>query len=309
MNVTALVNASGAVVERYAYDPYGKVTILDGTTGGQTEWAADADQKSDVDNEILYCGYRFDPESGLYHVRHRYYHPTLGRWVGRDPLPTRPGLNLSEYAISSPPNYMDPYGLREITMKILVTGEMPQTWPGDQVVQKSFQKVLDTCFKCCQDKVIAKIERTKQVVEEPEEVDSRLGLFPKPQPGSWCQGPKQSAPTEWRQQAFSHRGSAVAEIASTSGPRTSISSTAADTKFAANVKPSEYGQTWGNVLAHETLFHGVLGEGDVKLPDKDTPEIYTNNAPSSHPVQITKEMCDKLKKLLQVKCEEPHNAK
>ncbi|MBE3096939.1 MAG: hypothetical protein IMZ44_07385 [Planctomycetes bacterium] len=148
MNVTALVNASGAVVERYAYDPYGKVTILDGTTGGQTEWAADDNQKSDVDNEILYCGYRFDPESGLYHVRHRYYHPTLGRWVGRDPfgngrpasLPTRQafmrvaealavswrqanreaqnevfdypdGMSLYQYVAGQPGRRLDPSGL------------------------------------------------------------------------------------------------------------------------------------------------------------------------------------------------------
>src|SRR4030042_3815330 len=43
MNVTALINTSGAAVERYTYDPYGKVTILDGATGGQTDWATDAD--------------------------------------------------------------------------------------------------------------------------------------------------------------------------------------------------------------------------------------------------------------------------
>ena len=113
MNVTALVNASGAVVERYAYDPYGKVTILDGTTGGQTEWAADADQKSDVDNEILYCGYRFDPETGLYHVRHRYYHPTLGRWVSRDPIGYGDDMTLYGYGASSPMAWIDPSGLRE----------------------------------------------------------------------------------------------------------------------------------------------------------------------------------------------------
>jgi YD repeat-containing protein len=28
MNVTALVDESGTVVERYAYDPYGRVTVL-----------------------------------------------------------------------------------------------------------------------------------------------------------------------------------------------------------------------------------------------------------------------------------------
>jgi RHS repeat-associated protein len=111
MNVTALVNASGAVVERYAYDPYGKVTILDGTTGGQTEWAADADQKSDVDNEILYCGYRLDPETGLYQVRHRSYHPTLGRFVQRDPIWYANGMSLYAYVSYRPCSLRDPMGL------------------------------------------------------------------------------------------------------------------------------------------------------------------------------------------------------
>jgi len=111
MNVTALVNASGAMVERYQYDPYGKVTILDGTTGGQTEWATDADQVSDVANDILYCGYRFDSETGLYHVRHRYYHPTLGRWTARDPGSYGDGVNLYEYVAGSPGVSVDPLGL------------------------------------------------------------------------------------------------------------------------------------------------------------------------------------------------------
>ena len=77
-NVTALVDASdGDVVERYAYDPYGKVTVLNGADdadgGGVNDFSADADNASDWDNAILYCGYLLDTETGLYHVRHRYY--------------------------------------------------------------------------------------------------------------------------------------------------------------------------------------------------------------------------------------------
>jgi hypothetical protein len=70
-NVTALVQGTpddadlGKVVERYAYDPYGKVLVLDGadgvdpdTTAGDPdeEWGEDADGASDVANEILFCG-------------------------------------------------------------------------------------------------------------------------------------------------------------------------------------------------------------------------------------------------------------
>ncbi len=111
MCVTALVDTSGAVVERYHYDPYGRVTILDGTTGDQTEWDEDDGQVSDVANEVLWCGYRRDTESGLYHVRHRMYHPLLGRWLQRDPLGYVDGISLYEYCRSRPASAADPLGL------------------------------------------------------------------------------------------------------------------------------------------------------------------------------------------------------
>jgi RHS repeat-associated protein len=105
MNVTALVNTSGTVVERYVYDPYGKVSVLN------PDWSDDEDGDSDFGNEILYCGYRFDPETGLYHVRHRYLHPTLGRWLSRDPIGYVVGVGLQEYCASRVTGAVDPLGL------------------------------------------------------------------------------------------------------------------------------------------------------------------------------------------------------
>jgi RHS repeat-associated protein len=101
MNVTALVAADGSAVERYAYSPYGQVSFL------APDWGAR--NGSAYANEVLYCGYRFDPETGLYHVRHRYYHPTLGRWVARDP--TGPSRSAYEYIRSDPISGADPKGL------------------------------------------------------------------------------------------------------------------------------------------------------------------------------------------------------
>jgi len=109
MNVTALVDASsGNVVERYLYSPYGQPEIYNGS------WTAVAwaDSKK---NEILYCGYRWDPETGLYHVRHRYYHPTLGRWGRRDPKGYLDDMNIYEYAAGAPVEAVDPLGLRVAT--------------------------------------------------------------------------------------------------------------------------------------------------------------------------------------------------
>ena len=108
MNVTALVDGTsgsetfGQVVERYLYDPYGKVTITDANWSVIT-WA------NSKKNEILYCGYRFDPETGLYHVRHRYYHPTLGRWISRD-IDYRDGPNVYLYVSAGPIGKVDPDG-------------------------------------------------------------------------------------------------------------------------------------------------------------------------------------------------------
>jgi len=133
-NVTALVDEveldSWQVVERYMYDPYGAVTVLDGGPGdpdnpatepggeGDTEWDADPNGVSDHLNPILYCGYYRDLETGLYHVRNRSYHPHLGRWVQRDPLydgpepmPHQQAQSLLEYAHSSPTKKVDASGL------------------------------------------------------------------------------------------------------------------------------------------------------------------------------------------------------
>jgi RHS repeat-associated protein len=114
MNVTALVDTDGDVVERYMYDPYGQVLVLNGADDADdqvSDWSEDADNTSDWDNELFFAGYRFDSETGLYHVRHRMYHPTLGRWIQRDPAGYEDGLSLYLYAGSNPALHRDPQGL------------------------------------------------------------------------------------------------------------------------------------------------------------------------------------------------------
>lgn len=104
-NVTALVNSSGTIQERYAYEPYGSPLFFDASWGTRTN--------SSFAMDVLYGGYRRDSETGLYHVRNRYYHPTLGRWASRDPLGYQDGLNLYEYVTSMPTQFSDPSGLQQ----------------------------------------------------------------------------------------------------------------------------------------------------------------------------------------------------
>ncbi len=62
-------------------------------------------------NEIIYCGYRYDPESQLYYVRNRNYNPVLGRWIQRDPIGYQGGINLYEYVGGMAAEMVDPWGL------------------------------------------------------------------------------------------------------------------------------------------------------------------------------------------------------
>jgi len=101
MNVTSLIDPSTqAVVERYSYDPYGKLTVYDAS------WTTRANGTA-YDNEVLYCGYRRDYETGLDHVRIRPYHCTMGRFIVADPSHYPDGMNHYQYCISDPLSHTD----------------------------------------------------------------------------------------------------------------------------------------------------------------------------------------------------------
>jgi len=104
MNVTALVEDDGDIAERYVYDPYGRVTVY------SDDWS-DTRSTSAYDNAILYCGYFFDNETGLYCVRYRFYVPPLGRWLQRDPAGYGDGMSLYEYVSACPTGLKDASGL------------------------------------------------------------------------------------------------------------------------------------------------------------------------------------------------------
>jgi RHS repeat-associated protein len=118
-NTTALVDTAGAVVERYVYDGYGSVTVLNGS------WASQA--STVFNNEVLFAGYRKDPETQLHDVRNRTYHSSLGRWLQRDPLKYQDGSDLYQYCSSNGTTSTDPTGTYTWTASILYQylGQIP----------------------------------------------------------------------------------------------------------------------------------------------------------------------------------------
>jgi RHS repeat-associated protein len=103
-NVTALVDTSGNVQERYVYDPYGKPSILDPSWNARTSslfsWL------------YLYQGGRYDLGSGFYNFRNRDLSPTLGRWMEQDPAGYAAGdNNLYGEEGDGPTSNLDPSGL------------------------------------------------------------------------------------------------------------------------------------------------------------------------------------------------------
>jgi RHS repeat-associated protein len=58
-----------------------------------------------------FTGREWDPETGLYYYRARYYDPKIGRFLSEDPIGFDGGINLYGYVESRPTTATDPYGL------------------------------------------------------------------------------------------------------------------------------------------------------------------------------------------------------
>lgn len=108
-SVISLTNATGNLVERYEYDPYGQPLFFDATDNALSQSA--------VGNVILFTGRDYDFETGLYYYRARTMHPGLGRFMQHDPLMYLDGLNLYSYVGNMPLNYVDIFGLYRIVIK------------------------------------------------------------------------------------------------------------------------------------------------------------------------------------------------
>jgi RHS repeat-associated protein len=146
-SVTAIVNTSGTVQERYGYDGFGQPRYMNASFGSRSS--------SSYTWETLFDGYRYDPESGLYQVRYRYLHPRLGRWVSRDPIQEHKGVNLYAFVKNGPLSFLDPSGLARVPCNakaLLGCITRCVTFAGEHFVEVKYQMernwwVLGLCWR------------------------------------------------------------------------------------------------------------------------------------------------------------------
>lgn len=65
----------------------------------------------DRDSVFGYTGHFWHGPSGLWLTKYRAYDPNNGRWISRDPIAEKDGLNLYSYVRSNPINHIDLLGL------------------------------------------------------------------------------------------------------------------------------------------------------------------------------------------------------
>ncbi len=103
-STVALTDSTGFVVESYTYDVYGQPSILSATYHLLPT--------SSVTNRFLFTGREYLAELGLYDYRHRFYSPSLGRFLQTDPLRfDAEDVNLYRFIENSPVDFIDPDGL------------------------------------------------------------------------------------------------------------------------------------------------------------------------------------------------------
>lgn len=125
-----LTNAAGAAVERYSYTAFGEVRSSD-MAGNPV--AAPA-------TRFLYTGREWISEVGINDHRHRFYLPSLSRWLSRDPIKERGGLNLYGYVGNNAINAVDPLGLMIMPPNAWLN--LPTT-PGGQQVGTIHSRPMD----------------------------------------------------------------------------------------------------------------------------------------------------------------------
>lgn len=124
-SILALTDSRGQTVSSYEYDAFGNFRA----------------RKEGPPNPFGFTGREYDAATGLYYYRARYYDPSTGRFLSRDPvadLADPLSLNPYIYARNSPVRYVDPLGLSPE-----LTGDPTKVLGSDMKIWKNLGEQVD----------------------------------------------------------------------------------------------------------------------------------------------------------------------
>ena len=120
LDPVAIVDESGTVVERNAYDAFGNVRFL---APDYTSRAGSA-----FDWEFLFHAEFRDSDTELYNYGYRYYSAGLGRWLSTDLIEEEGGLNLYAFSDNNALIVMESVGLICDPIEIVIGHGNPWGW-------------------------------------------------------------------------------------------------------------------------------------------------------------------------------------
>jgi len=103
-NITKYIDESGNVVAAYEYDAFGRTISQAGSL-------------ADFFRHRFSTKY-FDSEASLYYYGYRFYSPALMRWLNRDPIEERGGLNLYGFCRNRATCRFDSIGLTSVQINV-----------------------------------------------------------------------------------------------------------------------------------------------------------------------------------------------
>jgi RHS repeat-associated protein len=146
LNVRQLSGATQTVTDQYTYDAFGRMLGQTGTTI----------------NNYLYGGQQLSPEVGFYYLRARYYDPSTGRFLSRDPfsgtLLDPRTLHKYAYTANNPVNRRDPTGSQ------YTSADIDAAAASDTVLETTAEANVPSVAEAVPAQVVQQLTATGQIV-------------------------------------------------------------------------------------------------------------------------------------------------
>jgi RHS repeat-associated protein len=284
-NVVALVNTSSAVQERFIYTAYGKAT---GLNADFTAYSGSTDFKWTT----LFAGREVDALTGLYYNRARWYNPSLGTFVTKDPIAA--DSNTYRYAGGNPVDSTDPSGMVTPTIVIWIDKSKAPPDFNFAAVAAQIKTTMGSQLVKAPIVVRATTRTAKELGLEKGGYPGKKGYSWKNQGVLWNSRPV----VQFEKHVEFVPGAAF--VATSPWPSIcQISSSGASNQMILNSANAPINPTmvYSNVIIHETFWLGVLGHGDAWWPTPGTLDDRQANA--TGPQRINRDQADAINDAMQ----------